>query len=150
MSTTKSARRPRKGAVGDDYLALIRHFPLRPLRSDSDLRQAGEVLDQWLGKPNLTTGQRDYLATLVRLVRDYEQEKVRRGFRNLTPIDLLKHLMRENQMNTSELGYILGSRGLASEVLNGKRGLSKTLITKLSRRFGVEPALFLDAKENAA
>ena len=72
---------------------------------------------------------------------DDHRIEVRRD--TLKPIELLKHLMEENNMNTSELGYVLGSRGLASEVLNGKRGLSKTLIAKLSRRFGVDPVLFL-------
>jgi HTH-type transcriptional regulator/antitoxin HigA len=150
MSATRASRRARKVAVGNEYLAMIRQFPLRPLRSEEDLRKAGEILDRWLGEPNLTPGRRDYLATLARLVRDYEHENVRRRFKKLTPIELLKHLLRENQMKTSDLGYILGSRGLASEVLNGKRGLSKTLITKLSRRFGVDPALFLDIKRDAA
>jgi HTH-type transcriptional regulator/antitoxin HigA len=57
--------------------------------------------------------------------------------------------MRENGMNTSDLGAVLGSRGLASEVLNGRRGLSKTLIAKLSRRFHIDPALFLNVPEEA-
>jgi antitoxin component HigA of HigAB toxin-antitoxin module len=52
--------------------------------------------------------------------------------------------MEENEMNTSDLGYILGSRGLASEVLSGKRGLSKALIRRLSERFHLDPRLFLE------
>ena len=52
--------------------------------------------------------------------------------------------MASNNMNTTDLGYVLGTRGLASEVLNGKRGLSKALMMKLARRFAVAPALFLD------
>ena len=43
-----------------------------------------------------------------------------------------------------EFSNASGNLGLASEVLNGKRALSKTLIGKLARRFRVEPALFLD------
>jgi len=144
MSTVKTASTSRSIVVSDEYLNLIKRFPLRPLRSDADLKSAGRVLDQLVGRGDLTRGERDYMEGLVRFVRDYEAEHIRLRLKKLPPIELLKHLMRENKMNTSDLGYVLGSRGLASEVLNGKRGLSKTLIAKLSRRFGVNPVMFLD------
>jgi len=135
MSTVKTATTKRSAAavVSDDYLNLIKRFPLRPLRSDADLKQAGSVLDEIVGRSDLSSGERDYMEGLARFIRDYEVEHIRHRLKKLKPIELLKHLMEENNMNTSELGYVLGSRGLASEVLNGKRGLSKTLIAKLSR-----------------
>ncbi len=89
--------------------------------------------------PRLTPEERDYVAALAHFVHGYERQTLRSQFGRLKPVELLKHLMTENRMNTSDLGAILGSRGLASEVLNGKRGLSKTLIAKLSRRFRVDP-----------
>lgn len=137
-----------KPVAQKDYLALIREFPIRPLRSTQDHAAAEGILDRLIGRENLTIGQRDYLAGLARFVEDYEREKQLGRLKRLEPIELLKHLMDENDMNTTDLGYVLGSRGLASEVLNGKRGLSKMLIGKLSQRFGLDPALFLDVGEN--
>ena len=139
-STTKTVI-PR---VADDYLALVKAFPLRPLKSQQELRAAGTILDRYIGREDLTEGQRDYLAGLSRFVEDYEQEKKLAELKRLSPIEILRHLLEENDMNTSDLGYILGSRGLASEVLNGNRGLSKTLIRKLAEAFHVDPALFLE------
>lgn len=139
-STTKTVS-PR---VADDYLALVKAFPLRPLKSQQELKAAGAILDRYIGREDLTAGQRDYLAGLSRFVEDYEQEKKLTELKRLRPIELLKHLLEENDMNTSDLGYILGSRGLASEVLNENRGLSKTLIRKLADAFSVDPALFLE------
>src|SRR5262249_18420120 len=127
MSTVKAASRRRSILVSDDYLDLIKRFPLRPLRSDADLKSAGRVLDALVGRDDLSRGQRDYMEGLVRFVRDFEARTSRGRLKKLTPVELLKHLMEANQMNTSDLGNILGSRGLASEVLNGKRGLSKAL-----------------------
>ena len=111
------------------------------------MREAGEILDRYVGRDDLTPGESDYVAALAHFVREYERQAFRSELRRLKPVEVLKHLMAENRMNTSDLGAILGSRGLASEVLNRKRGLSKTLIVKLSRRFRVDPALFLDADE---
>jgi HTH-type transcriptional regulator/antitoxin HigA len=140
ISKSKSAVTPAE----DDYLALVKRFPLRPLRSRKELAAAGEILDRYIGRDGLTPGERDYVAALVRFVEDYEQENLLASLKRLTPIEILKHLMEENDMNTTDLGYILGSRGLASEMLSGNRGLSKMLIAKLAARFKVDPGLFIE------
>jgi HTH-type transcriptional regulator / antitoxin HigA len=140
-------RRTPSPAVSDEYLELVRRFPLRPIRTGDEMQDAGELLDRYVGRDDLTAGESDYVAALAHFVHEYERRTVGATLRRLKPVDLLKHLMAENCMNTSDLGAILGSRGLASEVLNGKRGLSKTLIAKLARRFRVDPALFLDVSE---
>ncbi len=77
-------------------------------------------------------------------MEDYERDQKFFQMKKLTPVELLKHLMEANDMTTTDLGQVLGSRGLASEVLNGKRGLSKTLISRLSNKFGVNASLFLE------
>jgi HTH-type transcriptional regulator/antitoxin HigA len=149
MSRTSIASR-RHSAASDDYLDLIKELPIRPITSAREHRAAQAILDRLIGREDLSKGQLDYLAALVRFVEDYERERFTLGTKRLTPIELLRHLMEENDMNTSDLGYVLGSRGLASEVLNGKRGLSKTLIRRLSERFHLDPSLFLDTKAGSA
>ena len=57
-----------------DYLELVRRFPLRPLSSRRELAAAGAILDQYVGREDLTPGQRDYIAALARFVADYEQQ----------------------------------------------------------------------------
>jgi HTH-type transcriptional regulator/antitoxin HigA len=149
MTATALQHRKRTSFTpSDDYLELVIVFPLRPLRSKLELNAASAILDHYLGRP-LTPGQRDYVSALVQFVHEYERRITQNRLRKLKPVDLLKHLMRENKMNTTDLGFILGTRGLASEVLNGKRGLSKTLIVKLATRFHVEPSLFFEISEAA-
>jgi HTH-type transcriptional regulator/antitoxin HigA len=146
-SLEKKKRAP--GRAADDYLALVKRFPLRPLRSRKELREAGEILDHYIGREGLTAGERDYLAALSMFVERYERDQGSAQLKVLTPLEILKHLMEENSMSTTDLGTVLGSRGLASEVLNGNRGLSKTLIRKLAEKFGVDPGLFLEASKAA-
>ena len=38
---------------------------------------------------------------------------------------------------------VFGSKGIASEVINGKRQISKSHASKLGERFNIDPALFL-------
>jgi HTH-type transcriptional regulator/antitoxin HigA len=146
ITTARPAAAP---GAADDYLDLVRRFPLRPINTEADMRLAQQLLDQYVGRDDLTPCQRDYVAALAHFAADYERRTVASKLRRLKPRELLKHLMHENNMNTGDLGAVLGSRGLASEVLNGKRGLSKTLIGKLSRRFNVDPSLFLDVEDAA-
>jgi HTH-type transcriptional regulator / antitoxin HigA len=148
MSKTATVSASARAVAHQDYLALIHEFPVRPLRSAREHAAARGVLDRLIGRDDLTVGQRDYLEALARFVEDYETQQRIGRFKTLGPVELLKHLMEENGMNTTDLGVVLGSRGLASEVLNGKRGLSKMLIAKLSQRFGLEPALFLDVRDD--
>jgi HTH-type transcriptional regulator/antitoxin HigA len=139
---TKSIEKARR--VEAEYLRLVRQFPLRPLATSREFERAGEILDHYVGRADLISGERDYVAALVRFVEDFEQSHEKTALAKLGPLGLLKHLMEENEMNQTDLGYILGSRRLASEVLNGKRGLSKTLIRKLAEKFQVDPTLFFD------
>ena len=57
-------------------------------------------------------------------------------------IALLKTLMRQHSLSQSELPEI-GSQGVVSEVLNGKRFLNLSQVQKLAERFELEPGLFL-------
>jgi HTH-type transcriptional regulator / antitoxin HigA len=141
MSRLTLTRRVR---ADNDYLELVRQFPLRPLRARREHLAAQVILSRMLGRENLTRGQTDYLAALARFVSDYEKE---RGFfqsKKLPPLEILRDLLEENRMTTSDLGDVIGSRGLASEILRGKRGMSKAVIRKLAKRFCVEPGLFLE------
>lgn len=58
------------------------------------------------------------------------------------PISSLKHFMEEHNLRQSDLPEI-GSQGVVSEILNGKRQLNVAQIKALSKRFKVSPAAFL-------
>jgi HTH-type transcriptional regulator / antitoxin HigA len=148
MSGTIASKIFRHMQTSEDYIDLVRALPIRPLKNRKEYAAAQRILDRLVGREDLTTGQVDYVAGLAPFVEDYERQHRMGQLRRLAPVELLRHLMEENDMNTSDLGQVLGSRGLASEVLSGKRGLSKRLIAKLAERFHLEPALFLKASDN--
>ena len=142
MSTTKKRRDT------GDYLKLIRRFPLRPIRTANDYQRAGAILLQLTARaddPGLTGGESDYADVLARLVREYDERhsSILAEARMLSPIDALKHLMEEHDMNTVSLGKLVGGSGQASLILNGKRELSKANIRTLADHFKVNPSLFL-------
>lgn len=53
------------------------------------------------------------------------------------------HIMKENKMNGSDLGRLLGHRALGSAILRGHRRLTVAPIQTLAKRFKVDGSLFL-------
>ena len=60
-----------------------------------------------------------------------------------TPHTRLRSLMQEHGLRQRDLLSIFGSRGVASEIVNGKRAISKAQAKKLARRFHAPAGLFL-------
>jgi HTH-type transcriptional regulator/antitoxin HigA len=131
--------------VNDDYLDLVRRFPLRAIRNERDHAAAGRMLNRLLGRrqPPLSHGEGQYLDALIELSKAYESQAHLFTFEKMQPIEIVRYLMEQNDMNTADLGKILGNKTAASLVLSGKRELSKGHIRKLAARFKVEPGLFL-------
>ena len=135
---------PHPRAATDHYLKLVQEFPLRPIRNKTEYRQAQKMMERLAvrNEGTLERGEQDYLDMLSLAIDEYDREH-RPAQKQTDPIKLLKFLMRENKMNVSALGELVGSKSLASLILSGKRGLSKPVIAKLADRFKVEASAFL-------
>ena len=57
--------------------------------------------------------------------------------------ELLQFLMEEHGLRQSDLAEV-GSQGVVSEILNGKRELNVRQIRELAKRFHVSPAVFIE------
>ena len=74
------------------------------------------------------------------LIEDYETEN--RPLPDVTGVEALKFLMEQHGLKQTDLREI-GSQGVVSEILTGKRDLNVRQIRALSKRFGVTPATFV-------
>ena len=80
------------------------------------------------------------METLAVIIENYENQH----FKELegSPIESLKYLMKEHEIHQSDLKEI-GSQGVVSEILSGKRNLNMRQIKLLAKRFHVSPAVFV-------
>ena len=78
--------------------------------------------------------------TIGSLVETYESRHV--SEMEGSPIDALKYLMEDHDLKQSDLSEI-GSQGVVSEILSGRRQLNVRQIKVLSQRFKVSPAVFV-------
>lgn len=90
---------------------------------------------------NLSAEEEKLLKLLARLIEDFEQRFYRS--RNATPLEVLHHLMEERGIKQNQLWELFGSKGIASEVLSGKRGISKSHARALADYFHVPADLFV-------
>lgn len=113
------------------------------IKNNKDYEKAVKILDQLLedigdDEKHLLYG---YLEALGVMIENYESEHF--PVSGTSGADVLKHLMDEHGLKQDDLPEI-GSQGVVSEILHGKRTLNTRQIRDLAKRFGVSPAVFID------
>ena len=137
MKTTTLTNIPRKWAE------LNKIHPLRPIKDEISYDNAQEIIDALIMIPSKNKDQEDYLEALTTLFEAYENEHHSIDTSHLGPIETLKFLLDENNMNASDLGRLLGSRTMGAPILRGDRNLTKNHIEKIRAYFKVNPSLFI-------
>jgi HTH-type transcriptional regulator/antitoxin HigA len=142
MATTIKAA---KITIADDYLDLVKRFPLVPIRNDRHLKDAHTIIDELssIGEDNLTEGQLSYLLVLGDLATAYESAAFDEMTKNVGGLDILKHLMEEHGLTGSDIGRIIGQRELGAKVIKGTRQISREHAKLLGKHFGLPAELFL-------
>ncbi len=124
------------------YGKLLRKALPRPVRTEKDNERYLQVVEHLmdLGE-RIAPEQRELLDLLVVLIERFEAERY--SLSAASPVEVLRELMEARGMKLADLAALIGSKGVASEMLSGKRGFSKTNIKRLAEHFRVSPELFL-------
>jgi len=125
------------------FEALVRRMPPQAIRDDAQYENTIEVIDRLMASGKLTKGQEIYLETLVQLVQAYEAShhaiESRRG------VEALVHLLKEHDMNASELARLLGVHAsMGSKILKGERALTVDHLKLLAAKFKVRADTFMN------
>ena len=99
-------------------------------------------------KERRTAKEKEFAELLTVLIEAYEDEHC--AVRAAKPVEALVELMEANNLKQKDLASLLGSESVVSEVLRGKRELNKHHIERLSKRFGVSPAVFFWSERTSA
>jgi HTH-type transcriptional regulator/antitoxin HigA len=130
-----------RGKKKDLYLELVLRFPLRPIRSDKELTAAIKVVDSLLDRKDIAPEEGDYLEVLGDLIESYESEA--HPIAPVSDVAMLRHLIEAKGVSQTEVAKATGiADSTISDVLKGKRSLSRKHIGKLSRYFSVSPNVF--------
>lgn len=112
------------------------------IHTEGQYKRMVNMIDELIDEVNEKSdpAKESLIDTLGTLVKDYEDRNVKEP--ESDPVGVLKYLLEEHGLNQSDLKEI-GSQGVVSEILNGKRQLNLRQIIALSKRFSVSPSVFI-------
>ena len=112
------------------------------IENDSDHAQAKALVAKLMGSRK--SDDRVRMVAQARLIEAYERSRWPR--RAPTLPDLLNYLMDQHGLSRNDLVPLLGTASRVSEVMNGKRELSMTMVRKLRERFHISADLLISSR----
>ena len=124
-----------------DYAQLLAKYQPKVIGNEAENDRAIELAQELEHKVNRSNEEDTILELLVTLIEKFEDENypIPEG----TPHSMLLHLMEASSIKQENLVDVIGSRGVVSEVVNGKRSISKAQIIALAEFFSVDVGLFI-------
>jgi HTH-type transcriptional regulator/antitoxin HigA len=124
------------------YAELLARTLPTVVETEEQNEQLLQHISGLLGKGNgLSAEERELLRLMVLLVENFENRHY--SLKAATPNERLRELMQARGLAPHDLWPIFGSKGVASEVLNSKRAISKANARALAKFFNVSAELFL-------
>lgn len=121
---------------------LARALPTVIKSEDENNRMLAIIEDLMAkGEDNLTPEEDALLELLVDLVHDFEEKHY--PLPPSPPHKMVAFLLEQRGLKPSDLWPVLGSKGRVSEILSGKRAISKDQAKRLAAFFHVGVALFI-------
>ena len=123
------------------YRNLLFEIAPKVIESEEEYQKALTIAEQLTFKKNRTSEETKIYLLLVTLIEVYETENY--PIEESTPHEILQHLMEVSGTRQADLVGIIGSSGVVSEVVNGKRSISKAQAKALGDYFNLSPNLFI-------
>jgi HTH-type transcriptional regulator/antitoxin HigA len=125
--------------IGPTYGELLHAIQPKAIHNQKEHSRLFREIQKLMrkGEENLTPAELAMLEVLATLVEDYEKKTYPRT--KSTPAQLLEFLMEQNNLKAADLPL---PAPRVSEILAGKRKISKSQAVALAKRFKVSPELF--------
>jgi HTH-type transcriptional regulator/antitoxin HigA len=115
------------------------------IRNEDDYAQALALMDELIESYDEYRPLIEVLSSSIERWEDSADEFVEFNARNTalnSGVAVLRALMDQYQLNTTDFKEEIGGKSMVSMILSGDRQLNKEHIEALSRRFKISPALF--------
>lgn len=132
-------------SVDEKYGNLLLRVLPSVITKDEELERLTQEIDRLITKDikegSLSPEEDKLLELLSLLVEEYEDKHY--PIPEASPNEVLKFFMEDRELKQKDLLHIFGSSGITSEVINGKRSISKAQAKKLAEFFKVSVELFI-------
>ena len=126
------------------YGRLLARTVPRVIATEEENDRAIAIVESLMekGERNMTPEEDALLDLLANLIRDYE-DSAYPPWPKSAPHEMVAFLLEQRNLGPSDLWPVIGSKGRVSEILSGKRPISKGQAKKLAEFFHVRADLFL-------
>ena len=126
------------------YDSLLLKYKPRPIRNDREHRRVLKHVEELIGQhgPVPPRAEGELIAVLSTAIESYEVETIPR--RKPTPAETLEHLIESKEVTRAEVARATDiPRSTITNVVSGRRQISKENMTRLAAYFQVDPSVFL-------
>ena len=106
-------------------------FKFKIIKDESDYDIASELLDELMDKDELSHDEREEMELIAYLIEEYEEKAYPTELPS--PIAAIKFRMEQMNLKQNDLIPYIGSKGVVSNILNGKRPLTLKMIRSLHK-----------------
>jgi HTH-type transcriptional regulator/antitoxin HigA len=125
-----------------DYAAVMAKYAPKVIRTEAENDYYTSVLQELDARfDQLNDAEKDFADLLTLLIEDFESKHYQ--LPKASPLEVIRFLMDQHSLKQRDLLDIFGNASVTSEVLSGKRELSKEHIRKLAARFSIPADLLL-------
>ncbi len=124
------------------YRRLVAQVSPIVIETEEENERVLSIVEKLLAKGVKRSPEEDaILNLLVHLVEEFESKAYPAG--ETSPAEMVAFLLEQRGLKPIALAEILGSRGRVSEILSGKRSISKEQAKKLGEFFHLSAAAFI-------
>jgi len=123
------------------YAKLLAKTLPRPIQSEAEHARVTEMLLQLDEREDLSPEEEALAELVTLLIEDYEEKY--HPLPRVSPNESLRALMEDRGLKHKDIWPILGNKGAATEVLSGRRSISKAQAKRLAEFFHVPIDLFV-------
>jgi HTH-type transcriptional regulator / antitoxin HigA len=123
------------------YSNLLAEVAPKAIETEDEYDRLLAVVERLTFAKNCTPEENALHRLLVTLIEVYDTENY--PINKSEPYEILQHIMESSGIRQADLVGIIGSSGVVSEVVNGKRAISKAQAKALGDYFKVSPSLFI-------
>ncbi len=125
------------------YAQLLKEALPRVVHTEKENERLLTEVEKLLskGEGNLSPEEEELLELLTQLVESFERHAYPR--KKASPAELVSFLLEQRGLTPCHLWPVLGSKSRVSDLVNGRREVSKEQAKKLGEFFHVSPAAFI-------
>jgi HTH-type transcriptional regulator/antitoxin HigA len=123
------------------YSQLLGKFQPKIIKTIEEYDEANRILLELMLRTERSPEETELLQLMAMIIQEFDKKQEQPE--PASPQEVLLHLMEERNLKQVDLVGKIGSKGVVSEIVNGKRSISKSQAKTLAEIFHVSSSVFI-------